>query len=235
MVREAVDAGRAGSQSRRPRVVCHMTGSVDGRIVVEGWPLPPDALREYERIHAGYEADAWLCGRVTMEEFAGGVRPDEEVARKHGGGPRDDYRAPGEHDTFAFALDPSGRLAWEDSDIDGDHVVAVLTERGSDDYLALLRERSVSYFFAGGREMDLPLALEKIGTHFGVRTLMLEGGGRINGAMLRAGLIDERSLLLAPVTDGPERPRCSMWKVKTSHRAGSPSRRSSAATATSSG
>ena len=31
---------------------------------------------------------------------------------------------------------------------------------------------------------------------------MLEGGGKINGAMLRAGLIDEVSVLVAPVADG---------------------------------
>ena len=31
---------------------------------------------------------------------------------------------------------------------------------------------------------------------------MLEGGGRINGAMLRDGLIDEVSLLVAPTVDG---------------------------------
>ena len=31
---------------------------------------------------------------------------------------------------------------------------------------------------------------------------MLEGGGHINGSMLRAGLIDEVSVLLAPVVDG---------------------------------
>jgi len=48
----------------------------------------------------------------------------------------------------------------------------------------------------------LQLALEKIGDDFGVRTLMLEGGGRINGAMLRAGLIDEVSVLVAPLADG---------------------------------
>ncbi len=31
---------------------------------------------------------------------------------------------------------------------------------------------------------------------------MLEGGGRINGSMLREGLVDEVSLLVAPVVDG---------------------------------
>jgi riboflavin biosynthesis pyrimidine reductase len=189
--------------SRRPRVICHMMASVDGRIVVDGWPDAAEGRRQYERVHASYEADGWICGRVTMEPFAGGVRLDAEVAREHAGGaPREDFRAPGEHDSFAFAIDACGRLAWESNDIDGDHVVAVLSERVPDEYLAFLRERGVSYLLAGARDVDLPLALEKIGARFGVRTLMLEGGGRINGGMLRAGLIDEVSLLLAPVADG---------------------------------
>jgi 2,5-diamino-6-(ribosylamino)-4(3H)-pyrimidinone 5'-phosphate reductase len=99
-------------------------------------------------------------------------------------------------------VDASGRLAWRSSDIDGDHVVAILSERVSDAYLAFLRERGVSYLLAGAHDVDLPLALEKIGERFGVQTLMLEGGGRINGGMLRAGLIDEVSVLVAPVVDG---------------------------------
>ena len=81
-------------------------------------------------------------------------------------------------------------------------MVAILSERVSDEYLAFLRERGVSYLLAGARDVDLPLALEKIAARFGVRTLMLEGGGRINGGMLRGGLIDEVSLLVAPVADG---------------------------------
>ena len=186
----------------RPRVICHMAASIDGRIVVDGWPDSAAVSREYERIHASFEADGWMCGRVTMERFAGGLRSEAEVARQRAAGaPREDAVAGG-HDSFAFAIDPSGRLAWKSNDIDGDHVVAIVTERVSDEYLAFLRERGVSYLLAGARDIDLPLALDKIGARFGVRTLMLEGGGRINGEMLSAGLIDEVSLLVAPVADG---------------------------------
>jgi 2,5-diamino-6-(ribosylamino)-4(3H)-pyrimidinone 5'-phosphate reductase len=189
--------------SRRPRVVCHMMASVDGRIVVDRWPVSAEERRQYELVHAQYDADGWICGRVTMEPFAGAVRSDAEVAREHATeGARDDFRAPGQHASYAFAIDASGRLAWESNDIDGDHVVAILSRRVSDAYLAFLRQRGVSYLLAGTREVDLPLALQKIGARFGVRTLLLEGGGRINGGMLRAGLIDEVSLLLAPVADG---------------------------------
>ena len=189
--------------ARRPRVICHMLSSLDGRILTGGWPLSDEGRRQYEVVHEGYAADAWICGRVTMEEhFAQGVRPDAETAREHTGAPREDWRAPGEHASFAFAVDSGGRLAWDTSDIDGDHVVAVLSERVSDEYLAFLRDRGVSYLLAGAREVDLAAALEKIAAGFGVRTLMLEGGGRINGGMLRAGLVDEVSVLVAPVVDG---------------------------------
>jgi riboflavin biosynthesis pyrimidine reductase len=133
------------------------------------------------------------------------MRSDAEVAREHAGSaPREDFRAPGDFDSFAVAVDPSGRLAWESNDIDGDHVVTILSERVSDEYLAFLRERGVSYVLAGAGEIDLRLALEKVRARFGVRTLMLEGGGKINGALLQAGLIDEVSVLVAPVADGRE-------------------------------
>src|SRR3982750_1862954 len=186
----------------RPRVICHMMSSLDGRIVTEGWPLSKEERRQYEQVHATYEPDAWLCGRVTMESFAAGTRSDEEIAREHRGSAREDFVAPGEHDSFAIAVDPRGKLRWESGEMDGDHVVTLLTERVSNDYLTELRGRGVSYLIAGRDEVDLPGALERIGTRLGVRPLMLEGGGGINGTMLKAGLIDEVSLLVAPVADG---------------------------------
>ncbi|HEY7770977.1 RibD family protein [Longimicrobium sp.] len=187
----------------RPRVICHMMASVDGRILTDGWPQSHEGRRQYEVVHESYEPDAWLCGRVTMEaHFAQGTRSGAQVAREHDGAPREDFRAPGEHESFAFAVDSSERLAWDTNDIDGDHVVAILSQRVSDEYLAFLRERGVSYILAGAREVDLSHALEKVASRFGVRTLMLEGGGKINGGMLRAGLVDEVSVLLAPVVDG---------------------------------
>jgi 2,5-diamino-6-(ribosylamino)-4(3H)-pyrimidinone 5'-phosphate reductase len=180
-----------------------MMTSIDGRILTERWPLSPEGRRQYEEIHASYAPGGWLCGRVTMEEhFAQGARSDAEVAREHHGPPREDFRAPGGHRSFAFAVDGRGKLAWATNDLDGDHVVAILSERVSDDYLASLRKLGVSYILAGTGEIDLPLALEKIGARFGVHTLMLEGGGSINGGMLRAGLVDEVSVLVTPIVDG---------------------------------
>jgi len=186
----------------RPRVICHMATSIDGRIVTDGWPDNAAVRREYEKVHNGYGADAWMCGRITMEPFAGAVRSDAEVRREHAGARRDDHIAPGEHESFAVAIDPSGRLAWQKNDIDGDHVVAVLSERVSEEYLGFLRDSGVSYILAGKRDVNLAAALDKLGARFGVRTVMLEGGGRINGGMLAAGLVDEVSVLVSAVADG---------------------------------
>src|SRR2546423_6626817 len=105
----------------RPRVICHMATSIDGRIVVDGWPAPGSAAvrREYEAVHASYDADGWICGRVTMEPFAVGVRSAAEVALEYAGGQaREDFVAPGAPPSFAFAVDASGRLAWQSNDID---------------------------------------------------------------------------------------------------------------------
>ena len=44
--------------------------------------------------------------------------------------------------------------------------------------------------------------LDKLATTFGVKRLLVEGGGRINGSFLAAGLVDELSLLVAPAVDG---------------------------------
>lgn len=184
----------------RPYVVCHMLASVDGRIATTDWQLSPDGRKEYERTAATYQAEAWMCGRVTMAAYARGTT---SAAQSHSSAiPKADFIAPNASPPYAVALDPSGKLYWQANSIDGDHVIAILTERVSSDYLAFLQAQHVSYLFAGSQSIDLPTVLEKLASMFQVKTLLLEGGGKINWTMLRAGLIDELSLLLAPIADG---------------------------------
>jgi 5-amino-6-(5-phosphoribosylamino)uracil reductase len=78
----------------------------------------------------------------------------------------------------------------------------VLGEHVSDEYLAELREDGVSYIFAGAKGDDLPGAVAQLGARFGARKLLLEGGGKINGAFLKHKLIDEFSTLIWPAVDG---------------------------------
>lgn len=185
--------------SSRPYVICHMVPSVDGRIVTRNWPLSHGLLSEYERTAATLDGDAWVIGRVSMEPYAGRtVLPRRSGARL----PRTDFVARTDAPSYAIAIDPSGRLRWESGSIDEDHAVTVLTQRVSDRYLAFLRERGVSYLFGGSDRIDVPAVLRKLCDRLGIRRLLLEGGGKINGSFLAAGCIDELSLLVAPIADG---------------------------------
>jgi len=176
-----------------------MCPSIDGRIVVRDWNLN-NATREYERTAATFGADAWIIGRVSMEPYAGRAR----VPVRKNGQPiaREDFIAPHDADSYAIAIDPSGKLTWQAGDIDGEHVITILTEDVSDDYLVFLQSKGVSYLFGGRARIDLGKVLRKLRAHFGIRKLLLEGGGKINGSFLAANLIDELSILVAPVADG---------------------------------
>jgi 2,5-diamino-6-(ribosylamino)-4(3H)-pyrimidinone 5'-phosphate reductase len=184
----------------RPYVICHMVPSVGGRIVVDGWGPVPGLVAEYERTAATFGADGWIIGRVSMEPYAGCARVPGETRGKRL--PRTDFVARSDSPSYAIAIDPHGKLRWTSGAIDGDHVVTILTEQVTDRYLRFLRAQGVSYLFGGRTRVDLPIVLRKLGDRVRIRRLLLEGGGKINGAFLAAGCIDELSLLVAPVADG---------------------------------
>ncbi|MBQ7786360.1 MAG: dihydrofolate reductase family protein [Clostridia bacterium] len=200
----------------RPKVICHMTASIDGKVTGEFLSMPQcaRATEIYYEINRAYCADAFACGRVTMEgSFTGGWYPD--LDRYQGVHiPREDYVANKDARFFAVSFDRQGRLGWktpcivdEDPGYGGAHIVEVMLEDVSDAYLAYLQEVGVSYIFAGEHEMDILLALEKLQKRFGMKTLLLEGGSVINGAFARAGVIDELSLVIAPLTaDAEDKP-----------------------------
>jgi riboflavin biosynthesis pyrimidine reductase len=116
--------------------------------------------------------------------------------------PRTDFVARDDAPSYAIAFDPRGKLRWESGTIDHDHAVAVVAEQVPDRYLALPRERGVSYVFGRKGQIDVSGTLRKLCARFGIRRLLLEGGGKTNGSFLAAGCIDELSLLLAPIADG---------------------------------
>ena len=189
------------SALQKPRVICHMMSSLDGRIIVQRWGADVPGRDEYEATAATFESQAWLCGRVTMEkDFTKGRQPDlQPVAAPLD---RTDFVAKYEADSFVVAVDAHGKLGWEAADIDGEHLIEVLTEQVSDEYLAYLRRLGISYVFGGAESLDFAVVLDKLARLFPIQTILLEGGGHINGSLLKAGLIDELSLLHIPVIDG---------------------------------
>ena len=184
----------------KPHVICHMLCSVDGRILGSRWrPEGLDTADLFERLHDQLEGDAWIVGRVTGQEFAKRESYPREV---RGSMPRENHLARRDAAAYGVVLDAHGKIAWGRADIGGDPIVVVLTEAVSDAHLGGLQQDGVSYIFAGRDEVDLPLALDILSRELGIERLLLEGGGGANGALLRAGLVDEISLVVCPVVDG---------------------------------
>ncbi|HEY9451788.1 MAG TPA: dihydrofolate reductase family protein [Bradyrhizobium sp.] len=189
----------------RPYIICHMGTSIDGRLHPSRFTraapgISADILRgHYERVHESFDADGWIVGRKTMSEMAKGAeRSIAEAARV----PREAHIAERQGRKLAVAIDPSGHVHYGKDNVGGDHVVAVLGGQVSDAYLVELRNDGVSYVFAGAKGDDLPLAMQQLASLFGARKLLLEGGGKINGAFFKHKLVDEFSTLIFPAVDG---------------------------------
>ncbi len=190
----------------KPHVTCLMISSVDGRLHPSRYTESPDGTRKdwsaaYEQQHDALGGDAWLVGRVTMAEMSkasahppaspGAVERPLHVATRA--------------DSYAVAVDRSGKLHFDGGTLSGDHVVVLLGADVPDAHLAELAGDGVSYIVSDAREIDFAAALETLAEAFGISTLLLEGGGGINGALLAAGVVDELQVLVAPALDGGDK------------------------------
>src|SRR6185312_12133801 len=186
----------------KPYVLCHMCTSLDGKIIGQRWGKLSGYKHEstlFETTAASIGIGAWLVGTTTMDEFDS-AKFKLPRAPKHF--KRTDHIANKNANTLGIGADAKGALRFRHNEVGGDHVVLLVTERVSNDYLAHLQSAGVSYLFCGKKEINLKIALRKLAQSFKLRKLMLQGGGKFNGAMLRAGLVDEISHLTVPVADG---------------------------------
>jgi riboflavin biosynthesis pyrimidine reductase len=183
----------------KPYVICLMACSVDGRTLPSHWRPKGAAGDVFERVHDKLAGDAWLIGRVTGQEFAKGKPYPTSTKETF---PREPWFARRDAKAYGVVLDAHGKIAWGRADIGGDPIVVVLSETVSDAHLAGLRGEGVSYIFARNSQLDLALTLDILNRELGVKRLLLEGGGGTNGALLRAGLVDELNLIICPAVDG---------------------------------
>jgi riboflavin biosynthesis pyrimidine reductase len=183
----------------KPYIVAHMMSSLDGRSLTDGWQLP-FVFKLYEDTAARFDADGWICGRVTMQEVSHGEDYPKGLAK--GVVPRTHHFVDRNASQYAISIDPQGRVAWKSNTALGSHVVEVVSEAVADDYLAYLQSINVSYMFGGKSEIDLKKVVQTLETELGVKKLIVEGGSRVSGAFVNEGLVDEVSVLIIPLVDG---------------------------------
>ncbi|MBQ3015649.1 MAG: dihydrofolate reductase family protein [Clostridia bacterium] len=197
----------------RPHIICHMVMSIDGKVTGDFLFQPEcvGATEIYYRLNRELNADGFICGRVTMESsFTAGWYPNlaDYEFRSDRVDKKEDYIVDDLSGFYAVAFDTHGKLGWKSNKIvdtdgdpgyDGAQIIEVLSEQVDDRYLAYLEAEKISYIFAGESSIDVKLALSKLKSIFGCKTLLLEGGSIINGSFERADAVDELSLVVAPI------------------------------------
>jgi riboflavin biosynthesis pyrimidine reductase len=108
------------------------------------------------------------------------------------------YRSP----RWFAVMDAHGRIAWTHRGDERTSLLVIASYSTPLPYLGRLRQDRIPYFLAGEHRVDLTHALAKIRTELGARCLVSEAGGGLNGALLRAGLVDELHIITIPALIG---------------------------------
>ncbi|HJB82980.1 MAG TPA: RibD family protein [Candidatus Mediterraneibacter intestinavium] len=199
---------------KRPYVICHILSSLDGKIngPFMGTETAGRLAGEYGAMRSEMDADAWMYGTTTTQEFTDFRKPERaelESAEENSPVPDGDFVADDHADLYYVSVDTEGVIGWESGEFWNRgrapaHVIELLTEGTPSSYKAYLRKRGVSYIVAGKEMLDCREAMEKLYRLFHIEKLLLCGGGGADWSFLDAGMVDELSLVIAPVTDGSQ-------------------------------
>jgi 2,5-diamino-6-(ribosylamino)-4(3H)-pyrimidinone 5'-phosphate reductase len=184
----------------RPHVTIYNEISLDGRI--EGFDQ--DAGRYY-RLGFRWRSEAILMGSVTAQAFG----PAEPASQRILTVPAPE-RLPVVAGFEDLVYNPRPLLVVPDSRgrvRNWVHALAqpwygaivVLTSRATPAaYLDYLDRRGIAHLTTGEEQVELSAALELLQARYGVQSMRTDCGGRLNGALLAAGLVDEVAVIINP-------------------------------------
>lgn len=179
--------------------------SVDGRLLNSRWTEPfdstpaSDLLQVYASIGHELGTDAWMYGKNTLraafsEKFdtdSDPVAPDTPAV----------FVGERRSERMFIVADPEADIYFTSSVLKGDNILVIVGRNATEEYLAHLREKRISYVIVSDAT-DLREGLGTVGREFGIRSVSVQGGGILNGALLADGLADELSLVIYPGIDG---------------------------------
>ena len=188
----------------KPKVICHIMASVDGRLLPSFWTPPFDGtdpgvlFSEYAHIGASMGTDAWMFGKATTTEMIPGKYETDGTCHAKAGSV---YVAPRRSSRLFITIDPEADILYTSGTLRGDDMAVVVDTTATTGYLDMLKQNGISYVVLDNAT-DLTSAVKAMHRYFGINSISLQGGGIIDGAMLAAGLLDELSLMVYPGIDG---------------------------------
>lgn len=183
---------------KKPYIIVHMMMSLDGKIACS-MTAQLAGNREYYSTLAALDAPSRVSGRVTAsaEMSEGNFQAKKAAVLGHPAFQKHTTAA-----SYNIVTDSYGKTLWgQETSSDFPHLI-LTSENVSRDYLDYLNQRGISWIAAGKKEVDLKQAMTVLGQEFGIPRLAVVGGGTINGRFLKAGLVDEISVVLGPGVDG---------------------------------
>ncbi len=203
----------------KPRVILHNAVSADGRV---DW-FPADIGLFYE-LAATWHEDATLAGSGTILAAGGGAEapsPGADASAPAAAPPAalgsgaETPAAPSDHRPILAVVDSRGQVkGWRTLLAAGywRAGVALCSASTPADHLAWLSTQGIDRLVTGADRIDLAAALDGLAERFGVKTVRVDSGGKLNGELLRLGLVDEISLLVHPYLVGGKTP-ASMFRA----------------------
>lgn len=190
----ASDQRQSGTD--RPWVLANMISSLDGAIDVDGvsGPLGGQAdKRVFSAIRAVADAIVVGAGTVIAENYRRPQTPTDVQSLR---------QARGQSSLPRIAIVSSSLSIPVDHRVfDADAPPIVITHAQSPaERREVLAERA-EVIVIGDDHVDLAEALQAL-AHSGAKTVLLEGGPTLNGAMVAADLVDEICMSVAPVLVG---------------------------------
>jgi 2,5-diamino-6-(ribosylamino)-4(3H)-pyrimidinone 5'-phosphate reductase len=188
-----------------PKVVIFNCTSLDGRM--DGG-VGLDDMGLYYQLAACWNADGMLSGSNTIQAAFSGVAFSEATfPEQNGVGTKELHplAVP-----YLVVVDSRGRIHnWAQIQAQPfwRQVVVLCARATPPAYLEELARHGIACIVAGEERVDLRRALRTLYAEYGIRSLRVDSGGALNGALLRAGLVDEVSLLVAPALVGGESPQ----------------------------
>ncbi|MBN1936199.1 MAG: RibD family protein [Anaerolineae bacterium] len=177
-----------------PKVIIHTEVSVDGRMDRLG-----DDGFLYYRLIADWPIDAMLSGSRTM--LAAYPNPDD------GDEPPPPEKAPDLQ--RLVVVDSRGSIqSWrqmQQSPWWGE-ITLLCTAATPPAYVEQVKALGIDVLVAGEDRVDFKAALEALNARYGIRVVRTDTGGVLHGVLLRAGLVDEISIVLAPTLIGGTSP-----------------------------
>ncbi len=182
----------------RPRVIIHNLISLDGRL--DGFPA--DAGLYYELV-ARLPHQAVLTGSGTMLAAAASQHIDlsgEDTEASQGTATAVPAAV---RDTrpLLVIVDSKGKLtryAWLREQPFWRDVLVLCSSTTPASHLDRLRLHHVAHVVIGDDRVDLPAALRQLAERHHVAAVRVDAGGGLNGALLRARLVGEVSVVIAP-------------------------------------